>query len=914
MKFALPLTFLLAAIFPAVLVSSSSCALDDTSKTDCGFDGVTESSCEAAGCCWKESETYGVPWCYYATSTPGYELSGMVETTTGMAATLTLIGDGNNNYGADIKKLNLDVIYETSDIVRVKITDASQARWEIPETVIPRYHTSSKPESLNYALSYTSSPFSFKVTHNDGRVLFALDASNFVYKNQYIEVSTSVTSGAKTFGLGESTRLNQALKTGKTYTLWAQDLAALVMDENLYGSFPFYVQMVNGMAHGAMLFNSNGMDIVLEETSLSFRTIGGIVDLYVFAGSSPADVVAQYTQIIGRPMMVPYWSLGFHNCKYGYESLAQVEQVVANYSVAGIPLDTQWMDIDYMQDYRDFTYGSENFPVADVATFVSQLHKNGQHFVPIVDPGIMVYDNYDAYEQGLKQGIFVKDLQGNYYLGQVWPGPTYFPDFLHPSTQDYWTDQLQAFYDMVPMDGLWIDMNEVSNFCNVDGTGQVCVNSAPDGCPADGASQTDCCLVCSTVDADNALDFPPYAISSSYGNLGTKTMAPSATHYNNITSYDAHNLYGLTEQIATNQALRDIRKKRPFLLTRSSFISSGTHTAKWTGDNGATWNDLKSSIISLMDFNMFGVPMIGADICGFIYDTTEELCARWIEVGAFYPFSRDHNAIGQAPQELYLWDSVTEAAKNALGMRYQMLPYMYTLFYQANTAGAMVVRSLWVNFPSDPYVLTNTDGQFMLGDAILITPVLTQGATSVNGYFPKGYWYNFAERKFFIGSTTGGVSMVLSTPLTSVNVHMRGGSILPLQESAMTTTAGRQTPFTLLAALCPGGKAFGSLFWDDGEQISLDKYLSASYVVEMSETSGGAFTATIDHDSIDEASNNVIQTITVMNGSAFTPTVAILNGKTLDSKQIVVDNSKYSVTFQGLSLKLNEPFTLLWKF
>ena len=200
---------------------------------------------------------------------------------------------------------------------------------------------------------------------------------------------------------------------------------------------------------------------------------------------------------------------------------------------------------------------------------------------------------------------------------------------------------------MVPIDGLWIDMNEVSNFCNDNGGGQSCVNTASNGCPAPGASQTDCCLVCSTVDSQNKLDFPPYAIGNHYGKLATKTMAMSATHANNITVYDAHNIYGLSEQIATYKALQTTRNnKRPFLLSRSSFLSTGKWSAKWTGDNGATWNDLKSSIVSIMDFNIFGVPMIGADICGFIYDTTEELCARWIEVGAFYPFSRNHNTLG----------------------------------------------------------------------------------------------------------------------------------------------------------------------------------------------------------------------------------------------------------------------------
>ena len=232
-----------------------------------------------------------------------------------------------------------------------------------------------------------------------------------------------------------------------------------------------------------------------------------------------------------------------------------------------------------------------------------------------------------------------------------------------------------------------------------------------------------------------------------------------------------HNLYGLTEQIATNEALTEIRGERPFLLTRSSFLSSGAHTAKWSGDNAATWSDLQSSIVTMNDFNLFGVPMIGSDICGFLGDTTEELCARWIEVGAFYPFSRNHNSLNQEPQELYLWDSVTAAAKNALGIRYKMLPLLYTLFYNAHSQGTTVARSLWYNFPSDDEA-ANVNFQFMLGKEILVSPVVTEGASSVLAYFPKGQlWYEFASLALSVDSTEFGVSKEIDTPLESQCAH-----------------------------------------------------------------------------------------------------------------------------------------------
>lgn len=426
-------------IFASVVaqVSSSSCAVSDSDKKDCGYTGINESSCLSKGCCWSPAgENSATPWCYFSeASATGYSLSAITETETGYSGTLTLIGSGTSTYGADIKNLKIDITLESADALRIRITDADNERWEIPESVVSRSHATSKPSSLNYKFSYSESPFAFEVTRvSDGVSLFEMDNS-FIFKDQYIELSTIINQNAKTFGLGESTRMNHALTSGTTYTGWALDQAALSMNKNLYGSLPFYMQMLDGSAHGAMLFNSNGMDVTLKDTSLTFKTIGGVVDLYIFVGPTPAQVVEQYTAIVGRPAMMPYWSLGFHNCKYGYTSISQVEEVVANYSAAGIPLDTQWMDIDYMQDYKDFTTDADNFDQTEVAKFVAQLHDNGQHFVPIIDPGIMVQDGYDAYEAGLKADIFVKDLQGNNYLGQVWPGPTYFPDFFNPNTQ-----------------------------------------------------------------------------------------------------------------------------------------------------------------------------------------------------------------------------------------------------------------------------------------------------------------------------------------------------------------------------------------------------------------------------------------------------------------------------------------------
>ena len=416
------------------------------------------------------------------------------------------------------------------------------------------------------------------------------------------------------------------------------------------------------------------------------------------------------------------------------------------------------------------------------------------------------------------------------------------------------------------------------------------------------------------IDSSNSFDFPPYAINNVYGDISTKTMAMSAQHYGNVSVYDMHNLYGISEQIATNVALTKIRGKRPFLLSRSSFLGTGKYSAKWTGDNAATWDDLKSSIISIMDFSIFGVPMVGADICGFIDDTTEELCARWIEVGAFYAFSRDHNALGAANQELYLWPSVTEASQKALGMRYRLLPFMYTLLYKAHTEGSTFATPMWFTFPDDPTAVT-VDEQFMLGDAVLISPVLEEGQQSVNAYFPKQLWYDFSDFSLDIDASSGSQYVNIPTGLTDVNVHVKGGSILPLQESAMTTTLGRKTPFTLLTALCPEGQASGSLFWDDGEQVSLDHYISASYTAEVSGSEGSIITeaSPSDEETAGEYEDLTITTVIVLGKNLALPLDgASLDGVAVPNENIYLDSIKGSLTFSDLSLPIGSSFKLVW--
>uniref|UniRef100_A0A3Q4G9B8 Alpha glucosidase n=1 Tax=Neolamprologus brichardi TaxID=32507 RepID=A0A3Q4G9B8_NEOBR len=326
---------------------------------------------------------------------------------------------------------------------------------------------------------------------------------------------------------------------------------------------------------------------------------------------------------------------------------------------------------------------------------------------------------------------------------------------------------------------------------------------------------------------DSDLENPPYTPVVG-GRLNSGTLCMSARQKMSF-HYNLHNLYGLTEAYATH-ALLKIRRKRPFVLSRSSFPGIGRFSGVWTGDVRSDWEQLRFSI-PVLQFSLFGVPLVGADICGFGGNTTEELCVRWMQLGAFYPFMRNHNDKPNAAQEPYVFGQRAQAAmRSELYLRYSLLPFLYTLFHHAHASAETVARPLFM-FPNDPNSRT-IDKQFLWGSSLLISPVLEQGAVELAAYLPPATWYSLHNGQPFYSK---GQFLLLPAPLDTINVHVREGHIIPQQEPALTTTASRNNPFFLTVALSAGGWARGDLFWDDGESVDTFEMQNYCYVVFTAE-------------------------------------------------------------------------------
>ncbi|KAL2822357.1 putative alpha/beta-glucosidase agdC [Aspergillus cavernicola] len=780
---------------------------------------------------------------------PGYKALRVHERGNSLTADLTLAGKPCNTYGIDLKNLKLLVEYQTDERLHVMIYDANEQVYQVSESVLPRVdsgHGHHRHSALKF--DYVEEPFSFTVSRGK-EVLFDTSASDLIFQSQYLNLRTWLPDDPYLYGLGEHTDSLRLETNNYTRTLWNRDAYAVPTHTNLYGSHPvYYDHRGSAGTHGVFLLNSNGMDIKINKTEdgkqyLEYNVLGGVLDFYFFTGSTPKEASIQYAEVVGLPAMQSYWAFGFHQCRYGYQDVYQVAEVVYNYSQAGIPLETMWTDIDYMELRRVFTLDPERFPLEKMRELVDYLHDHDQHYIVMVDPAVSIIDN-PGYNRGLEQDIFLKTQNGSLYTGAVWPGVTVYPDWFHPGVEEYWDGEFSEFFDAetgVDIDGLWIDMNEAANFCPfpcTDPERYAIENDLPPAPPPVRPSSPrplpgfpdsfQPALKRSLKRAhgdklglpNRDLLYPKYSIQNAAGLISMNTIQTDVIHAGEgYAEYDTHNLYGTMMSSASRHAMQQRRPDvRPLIITRSTYAGAGSQVGHWLGDNVSSWEQYRISISQIVAFaSMFQIPMVGADVCGFVGNTTEELCARWAALGAFYTFYRNHNDITGEPQEFYVWPTVTESATKAIDIRYRLLDYTYTAFHLQSQTGEPFLQPFFYLYPEDENTFAN-NLQFFYGDALLISPVTEQGSTSVDAYFPEDIFYDWYTGAPIHGQ--GATVTLTDIDVTHIPIHIRGGSIIPVRSSsAMTTTELRKKHFQLIIAPGLDGKASGSLYLDDGDSL-----------------------------------------------------------------------------------------------
>ncbi|KAF3902501.1 Alpha-glucosidase [Orbilia brochopaga] len=828
-------------------------------------------------------------------SCPGYLLKDVQKTASGINARLSLRGKACNVYGTDIKDLQLVVEYQRRDRLNVQIFPASipkgQESWykvNDEHVTRPSDHGLHVPASeSDWVFTYTANPFTFTIARKStGDVVFSTKGSKLIFENQFVEWKTTLPANSNIYGLGDIISANFRLQ-GANRTIYSADIGD-TPEANLYGSHPFYLDhryvkangTTKGYAHGVFSRNFHGQDVLVRENGITWRTIGGGIDLYFFSGPNPAKVTQSYVTTIGKPAMQQYWVLGFHQCRWGYKSIAELDDVVKSYQKFKIPLETMWSDIDYMDQYRDWTVDPKSYPQKEFKAWLDNLHKQNLHWVPIVDAAIYIPNTktekgkYLSYDRGHDLDVYMKNPDGSEYIGAVWPGFTVFPDWSAPNVQKWWDNEYVQWYKEIPYDGIWLDMNEVSSFCvGSCGSGMVDLNPVhpPFRLPGErgsiiydfpeGFNKTNATEAASAVAAKRKQDkwnaqqnppsttttpyyripavtpgvrninHPPYAINHAQGNhdLAVHAVSPNATHHDGTSEYDVHSLWGHLEIKTTYETLRKVFPgKRPFILGRSTSAGTGKYAAHWGGDNFSSFYYMRKSIQQALNFGLFGIPFFGVDTCGFNGNSDLELCSRWMQLSAFFTFYRNHNIISAAPQEAYVWADVATASRTAMAIRYSLLPYFYTLLYHAHKTGSTVLRALAWEFPDDQS-LANNDAQFMVGSALMVLPVLDQGATKVTGAFPSDgntIWYDW-----YTGAAafSDGGNHTVDAPLGHIPLYVRGGNVVPLQRPALTTYESRRNPVEIIVALDASGHASGNVYIDDGESEAVHDALYVGF-------------------------------------------------------------------------------------
>ncbi len=580
----------------------------------------------------------------------------------------------------------------------------------------------------------------------------------------------TITADEMFFGLGE--KVGNVNKRGSEWVMWNSDHPGYSNSTDpLYQSIPFFIGMRQYKAYGIYFNNSYRSVFNMGAGNyryFSFAADQGNMDYFFIYGPRLERVVETYTELTGRMPLPPKWALGYQQCRWSYFPDHEVLRLAETFRDKRIPADVIYLDIHYMDNYRIFSWDRQRFP--DPAGLMRRLAEMGFKVVVIIDPGIKADPDYHITKQGLQGNHFLRYPDGELYIGSVWPGPSYFPDFSRAQTRQWWGSLFRDLID-VGAKGFWTDMNEPAVWGKA---------------------------------------FPLEVIFDDGGHFSDQKKM--------------HNLYGFLMAKATYEGVKRLQPdRRPFVLTRAGFAGEQRFTAVWTGDNAASEEHLELGIRMLQGLGLSGVPFVGTDVGGFIGTPSQELYARWIQTGAFSPLFRSHTHYGSNDQEPWSFgENIEMINRQFISLRYQMMPYLYSLFYESSRNGAPLLRPLFWHDQTDPQTYnTAYQHQFFVGEKLLLAPVTRVGHYLKKVYLPGGKWLDYNTEKTYEGPT----HIIVEAPLDHLPMFLREGAIIPRRETVQYI---EEQPLNhLIVDIFPAASQGEFLLYED-DGISFD-YLNGEY-------------------------------------------------------------------------------------
>ena len=540
----------------------------------------------------------------------------------------------------------------------------------------------------------------------------------------------------------------------------------------------------------------------------SFHTETPDYDLYLLSGGNENAICKEFRTLIGRSYIPPKWAFGLAQSRWGYKTEEDVREVARQYKEHDLPLDMICMDIDYMQDYADFTVNKERFPA--LAKLSADLKAQGIRLVPIIDAGVRIDPNDPTCTEGLEKGYFCKKADGTPFVAAVWPGKAYFADFLRPEVREWFGHKYKALTDC-GIEGFWNDMNEPSLFYSPERL-RAFLNDMAALREKDNIEQE---------------EFFPRVVGGAMGLMNSP--ADYASFYHEVDGQkvrhdQVHNLYGGSMTRAAGEAFADLRPgQRTLLYSRSSFIGSHRYGGIWLGDNNSSWAQLLANIQMMPSVQMCGFLYSGADLCGFSSDTTPDLALRWLEFGLLTPLMRNHSAVGTRMQEYYRFPEVLPAVRNMIRLRYALLPYLYSEFMKAALESTSYFRPLAFDYPDDPDA-REVEDQLLLGEGLMAAPVYVQNAHGRHVYLPEPMKLlrlravdDYDEEILPAGHH------YIRCALDEVLLFLRPGHIVPVAQPANNTSELDDASLTLWSFLPDGESAEYRMYRDDGVTTEYEK-------------------------------------------------------------------------------------------